>query len=668
MPDGEEKLARATTSELTYANMKNQIKKICGTTGKEESLVHPVKEDCYYGNGRGRSKWYQNRRKEPFKQSERKREDEEAAKGRNGNPINVDGVQYRCYRCDSTEHFANKCPKNKEGKTQDIHITLLNAKSDAKQTGLVFEALGKGVLDSGCTKTVCGELWMNEYLKTIPEAESKYIKEESSDAIFRFGDGIESKSVRKFTVPVQIGKNKYNIVIHVVKAEIPLLISKDTMKKLDMKLNFSTDTAVIGNNEEVKLSCSSSGHYCLPLSIFSSSDESCNFVLHVANLEKLSQKEKMSKALKLHRQFGHATADKLKRLLKNSNVRDKDFEKCIVQICNDCSICEKYRQAKLKPAVSLPLADKFNQVVCLDLKEINIKKTHYWILHLIDASTRYSAARLITTKKKEVIVNKLFEMWIQYFGSPHKLMSDNGSEFNNGLFFEMSEMLGIEIVMPPADSPFSNGIVERHNAILYETMVKTIDDANCEESVGLAWACSAKNSLQNHNGFSPNQLVLGNNTNLPSVLTDELPALKSTTSSDIIRKNLAALHSARSNYMKSENSERIKRAIKSKTRTYAEEQYQNGDKVYFKRRGTKEWKGPGTVMGFDKYTVLVKQGGSVFKCHRCHLKKIKTNPIDQNWRICEESKPRRATDEKAKRPSVVDTDNNEEETDSSDYE
>ena len=122
-------------------------------------------------------------------------------------------------------------------------------------------------------------------------------------------------------------------------------------------------------------------------------------------------------------------------------------------------------------------------------------------------------------------------------------MSDNRGEFNNSLYFEVLEMMGIEIVMPPADSLFSNGIVERHNTILYGTMIKTIEETKCEPSAGLTWSCCAKN------GFSSNQFAFGSNVNLPSVLTDELLALKSTTSSDIIRKNLAALDSVRMNYV-----------------------------------------------------------------------------------------------------------------------
>ena len=98
----------------------------------------------------------------------------------------------------------------------------------------------------------------------------------------------------------------------------------------------------------------------------------------------------------------------------------------MVELC----CMRKVRQAKLKPAVSLSIADTFNQVVCLDLKEIKLNQKQFWILHLINAATRYTAVRLITTKKKEVIVSRLFEMWIQYFGRQTKLMTDNGGEFN----------------------------------------------------------------------------------------------------------------------------------------------------------------------------------------------------------------------------------------------
>ena len=132
-----------------------------------------------------------------------------------------------------------------------------------------------------------------------------------------------------------------------------------------------------------------------------------------------------------------------------------------------------------------------------------------------------------------------------------------------------------------AESPFSNGTVERHNGILYEAMVNTQKDIGCDPETALAWVVSTKNSLQNHGGFSPNQLVFGHNINMPTVLTDKVPAFESTTSSEILRKNLEALHTARTKFIEAESSERIRRALHKKVRSYADVKYESGDKVFY---------------------------------------------------------------------------------------
>ena len=203
----------------------------------------------------------------------------------------------------------------------------------------------------------------------------------------------------------------------------------------------------------------------------------------------------------------------------------------------------------IKPSVSLPRADKFNQLVAMDLKEFKHKSKKLYILHLIDTASRYSVARLINNKTKETVTKMIFEMWIGYFGRPKKFMADNGGEFSNELMKELSNLLGVEVTASPAEAPFSNGIVERHNKILFETMMKTMSDTKCGVSVALAWACSAKNALDNHHGYCPNTYLFGQNVNYPSVLTDEPPALSHKSSSDIIENTIKTIHSARENFI-----------------------------------------------------------------------------------------------------------------------
>ena len=171
---------------------------------------------------------------------------------------------------------------------------------------------------------------------------------------------------------------------------------------------------------------------------------------------------------------------------------------------------------------------------------------------MTDAATCYSAACLINTKHQDEVMSRIHSMWIAYFGCPRKFLSDNGREFNNDSYQEMNEMLNIETATTAAESPFSNGMVERHDLILAEAMQKTLLDVKCEPQIALAWAAvSATNALHNHSGFSPNQLIFGHNISTPCILTDKLPALEPTTSSDIIWRNTEAMHKARQNFCKS---------------------------------------------------------------------------------------------------------------------
>ena len=110
--------------------------------------------------------------------------------------------------------------------------------------------------------------------------------------------------------------------------------------------------------------------------------------------------------------------------------------------------------------------------------------------------------------------------------------------FNNGLLRDVAELLNTKVVTTAAYAPWSNGIVERHNAVIENMILKITHDTKCSVETALLWSLCAKNSLLNNRGYSPNQLVFGRNPNLPSVLSDQVPALGGTTVSDIFAKHL----------------------------------------------------------------------------------------------------------------------------------
>ena len=60
----------------------------------------------------------------------------------------------------------------------------------------------------------------------------------------------------------------------------------------------------------------------------------------------------------------------------------------------------------------------------------------------------------------------IIKHWIALFGTPNLFLSDIGGEFDNYVFKEIGEQLNINIKTTVVESPWSNGIVEKHKGIL----------------------------------------------------------------------------------------------------------------------------------------------------------------------------------------------------------
>ena len=169
-------------------------------------------------------------------------------------------------------------------------------------------------------------------------------------------------------------------------------------------------------------------------------------------------------AVKLHKQFGHPSKDKLLGLIKNAGITDGDFKKEIIKVSDNCESCLLYRKPPARPVVSLPLATRFNETVSMDLK----KYKDFYFLTLVDMATRYTQACVLKNKQPQSVIKGIFKFWISFFGSPSKIFSDNGGEFNNPEMRELCDMYNIRFICTAAESPFSNGICERSNALLGE--------------------------------------------------------------------------------------------------------------------------------------------------------------------------------------------------------
>ncbi|CAC5414015.1 unnamed protein product [Mytilus coruscus] len=77
-------------------------------------------------------------------------------------------------------------------------------------------------------------------------------------------------------------------------------------------------------------------------------------------------KDKTKIIEKLHKQFAHPSAKRLKNLLKDVGGYTKEHLDCVDEITEGCDVCKKYKKTPARPVVSLPLATEFNEVVAVD--------------------------------------------------------------------------------------------------------------------------------------------------------------------------------------------------------------------------------------------------------------------------------------------------------------
>ena len=182
------------------------------------------------------------------------------------NPDGPDGQPLRCLSCDSVRHLVKQCPHSYENMAEKkVEKAVLFTGNKPQETFvLLAESANSAVLDSACTSTVAGETWMNCYMDSLDPTIRDKVVEQSSDTMFKFGGGTVLKSKRKVTFPCSVAGVECNIEADVVDCDIPLLLSKDSMKKAKMKLDLENDSASIFGNE-VQLQCTSSGHYCVPI-------------------------------------------------------------------------------------------------------------------------------------------------------------------------------------------------------------------------------------------------------------------------------------------------------------------------------------------------------------------------------------------------------------------
>ena len=214
LTESDVQLVMSAISDVTFNDMKSVLKRIFTSTisvrsGQVDTAsdvavkIEPVLQvsensDVLFTNNyfkRGRGRGFSRGRSMPRGRgfvtgANTERVSTGAQRGRKVNPTGQDGETSRCVICDSRMHWARNCPHAYENigridtdDSETVHLSLFmgftnNSSQNTKLSQLVSDSSGCAVLDTGCSNTVCGTSWLENYLSQLSDFELANIAEE----------------------------------------------------------------------------------------------------------------------------------------------------------------------------------------------------------------------------------------------------------------------------------------------------------------------------------------------------------------------------------------------------------------------------------------------------------------------------------------------------------
>ena len=192
----------------------------------------------------------------------------------------------------------------------------------------------------------------------------------------------------------------------------------------------------------------------------------------------------------------------------------------VKRIISCCSVCtfsnaKSQRRVPLNPAAVA--SGPFQEVHIDVLGASGISSGFKYILVIVDSFSRLTRCVALRTKSAKEVCNAFYKHWINYYGCPIALISDNGREFVNNIMSYMLESFKIRMINTSTYHPESNAKVEKCNRTILGVIRRLVNDQPSKWSTHLDAACLAINnsvSLSTHK--SPFELTHGIQMTAPS--------------------------------------------------------------------------------------------------------------------------------------------------------
>ena len=206
-----------------------------------------------------------------------------------------------------------------------------------------------------------------------------------------------------------------------------------------------------------------------------------------------------------------------------------NIDRSIKQFCNECVFCQQAKITRHTKAALQPFPETTNRFshIHLDLvgplENANRNSVNYrYILTIIDRATKWIEAVPLVDKSAKTVAEAFFFHWISRFGSPLQVITDQGKEFNNSLFKELSKFIGFHHTRTTSYHPQSNGLLERQHRTIKQAIKAHIlqEKSNWYDSLPVVLFGLRIQPLSNN--YSPFEMVTGQKIHIPVTCLQKL--------------------------------------------------------------------------------------------------------------------------------------------------
>ena len=185
-----------------------------------------------------------------------------------------------------------------------------------------------------------------------------------------------------------------------------------------------------------------------------------------------------------------------------------------VKSCNQCQ--KRGKPIKKHELHSIAVKEPFYQIGIDIVGPLPItNKNNRYIVVAMDYFTKWPEAKPLPEATAREVSTFLFEDIICRHGCPQKILSDRGSHFNNQLIHELTNKFQIKHGFSTPYHPKTNGLVERFNKTLCESLAKLGNEDNQWDQRIPAVLFAYRTKKQESTQITPFFLTYGRKTRFP---------------------------------------------------------------------------------------------------------------------------------------------------------